>query len=83
MRLLPVRAPPAEDEGTRRDCPVCLEEISVNADWVRLAAGPDWVSHNTNDCLNCQAAVVTLCFSVIFVASLCSRAHLPVPLSSS
>ena len=49
MRLLPVRAPPAEDEGTRRDCPVCLEEISVNADWVRLAAGPDGVLHNTHD----------------------------------
>ena len=82
MRLLPVRAPPAEDEGTRRDCPVCLEEISVNADWVSLTAGQDWVLHDTNDCLSCQAAVVMLCVSVICIAPLCPRAHLLVPISS-
>jgi len=37
MRLLPVRGPPAEEEGTRRECPVCLEEIMANSEWVSVA----------------------------------------------
>ena len=81
MRLLPVRAPPAEDEGTRRDCPVCLEETSVNADWVSLTAGHDWMLHDTNDCLSCQAAVVMLCVSVIWTVPSCPPARPHVVLS--
>ena len=37
MRLLPVRGPPADEDGTRRECPVCLEEITANVEWVRSA----------------------------------------------
>ncbi|BDA41006.1 hypothetical protein COCOBI_01-6610 [Coccomyxa sp. Obi] len=33
-RPLPVQAPPLEEEGTPRECPVCLEEITSNAQWV-------------------------------------------------
>ena len=40
MRLLPVRGPPAELEGTRRECPVCLEEITENVEWVSTHSLP-------------------------------------------
>ncbi|CAL8466708.1 g6244 [Coccomyxa elongata] len=33
-RPLPVQAPPLEGEGTPRECPVCLEEITSNSQWV-------------------------------------------------
>ena len=39
MRLLPVRVPPASEEGTRRECPVCLEEITANVEWVSILLG--------------------------------------------
>ncbi len=40
MRLLPVRKPPANQEGTRRECPVCLEEIMENVEWVSTCSLP-------------------------------------------
>ncbi|EIE26415.1 hypothetical protein COCSUDRAFT_64482 [Coccomyxa subellipsoidea C-169] len=33
-RPLPTHAPPDDEEGTPRECPVCLEETTSNAQWV-------------------------------------------------
>ncbi|KAK9813404.1 hypothetical protein WJX73_006296 [Symbiochloris irregularis] len=36
VRRLPVVDCPPEDEGKARECPVCLEETTVNASWTRF-----------------------------------------------
>ena len=51
MRLLPVGGPPAADEGTRRECPVCLEEVTANAEWVVFPC-----RHST--CADCYHRIV-------------------------
>ncbi|KAK9916394.1 hypothetical protein WJX75_002142 [Coccomyxa subellipsoidea] len=50
-RPLPTTAPPAEEEGTVRECPVCLEETTSNAQWVIFGC-----HHAT--CRTCYAQLV-------------------------